>query len=66
MDLKFKKGRILVKQLSLKGLLESAVGPKVILDEVTIEEVVVLMAEAIKAVLREKEVWADDQTCPKP
>ena len=66
MDLKFKKGRILVKQLSLKGLLESAVGPKVILDEVTIEEVVVLMAEAIKAVFREKEVWADDQTCPKP
>ncbi len=55
-----------MEQLCLKGLLESTVGPTVAFDETTMEEVVALMAEAIRAVLQEGGGYADDEPCPQP
>jgi hypothetical protein len=66
MELKSRKGRIPVEQLSLKGLLEPIPrGGGIALDETTIEDVVILMAEAITAVFQEGGVPADDEPGPK-
>jgi hypothetical protein len=67
MELKSRKGRIPVEQLSLKGLLEPIPrGGGIALDENTIQEVVTLMAEAITAVFQEGGVHGDDEPSPKP
>ena len=54
-----------VEQLSLKGLLEPTVGATVTFDETTIDEVVILMAEAVTAVFQEGGVHGDDEPSPK-
>jgi len=67
MELKSREGRIPVKQLSFKSLLEPIPqGGGVALDENTIQEVVTLMAEAITAVFQEGGVHGDDEPSPKP
>jgi hypothetical protein len=44
MELKSRKGRISVEEVSLKRLLEPIVRPTVVLDEGAIQEVVALIA----------------------
>jgi hypothetical protein len=67
MELKSRKRRIPVEQLSLKGMLEPiARGGGIALDENTIQEVVTLMAEAITAVFQEGGIYGDDESSPKP
>jgi len=55
-----------MEQLSLGSLLVPPSGPTVAFDAATIDEVVTLMAEAIRAVCCAGGVDADDNAGPQP